>query len=247
MSANAKSAWRLTRRRGTLGIVGDFYNDMAATMLDGEKTQRGQWEFADVYNLDIGIRVEVKARNSNNAFGIRIKQKESYEGEPPFPFSNTLYCLVSYAHRGPWQENATRPNLLRNSRGLKAKYALLARAVFKVYLIDLPLITAMQKKSGVEETFFAGRENQPTLKLGRQSHLERFRKGLFEETMREHHLDPARWVMTENKVGFEVSIPNGMDGEIFTNPVEFKLITLLRKGLHRRIDTVLRSKVLTPK
>jgi hypothetical protein len=236
MGASATSEWLLARRRGTLDVVGNFYNHVTASLIQGELTQRGKPEYADAFNLDIGIRVEAKGRNSNNPFGIRISQKEIYDEEPPFPLTDTAYCLFSYNHRGTRDENGNRPSsLMRESHSRKSKYDTLAAHTVSAYFLDLRIINAMIKTYDLRDTFFAGRIGEHTLEIGRRSHLIHFKNGTFEEMMRSIGLSPVRWVRTVERIRLEVAVYDEEFDRVFTNTTSFKLVTVLPRSTHKRV------------
>lgn len=236
MGVSATSEWLLARRRGTLDVVGNFYNQVTASLIQGELTPHGRPEYADAFNLDIGVRVEAKGRNSNNPFGIRISQKEIYDEDPPFPITDTAYCLFSYNHRGTRDENGNRPSsLMRESHSRKDKYRTLAAHTVSAYFLDLRIINAMIKTYSVKDTFFAGRIGEHTLEIGRRSHLIHFKNGTFEEMMRTIGLSPVRWVRAVEHIRLKVAVYDEEFGKVFTNLTNFKLITVLPRPTHKRI------------
>lgn len=247
MGADAKSNWRKMRQKNTLGRVGEFYQCLVANLLDCTITEQGNTEYADMYNETLGIRVEVKARDNNHAFGISVDQKRVYEKEPPFPLNDTLYALVTFRNSKRRGTSDKRPRgvqsdtfseLARLNRKSQQQ-EFLAGKVDEVFLLDLEIISALERTHGTRVGHFAGRAGEDSIVLRRTELREYFRNGSFAQGMRAFGLYPSGWVRRSS----EVRVTMFLRGAVLTS--EFTLVTVLRARLHKQIALVIQDKVLT--
>lgn len=250
VSSSAKGLeWRKMRHKNTLGRVGEFYQHLVAQLLSCVTADIGREEYGDIFSNDLGIRVEVKARDNKHLFGLGISQKRGYEDEPPFPLSYTLYALVTYRNNKRFGKNDKRPRGLRaiNHSPLARlahkheQHQFLAGKIDEIYLLDIEVINALENLHGLKVGHFAGRAEEQSIVLSRTDLRRYFRNGSFGDVTRELGLKSKRgWARSENNVAMSLVV----DERSFEP--RFTLVTVLRKSLHAQILEVVRPKILTP-
>lgn len=200
-----------------------------------------------MYNEELGIRVEVKARDNNHAFGIGVDQKRVYEGDPPFPLTDTLYALVTFRNSrrravGDRKPRGIRSDTFSELARLSRKsqqQEFLAGKVDEVFLLDLEIVNALERVHGTRLGHFAGRAGEASIVLRRTELREYFRNGSFAHSMRLLGLRSSGWVCRSN----EARVIMLLKGAVLTS--EFTLVTVTRPRLYKQIASVIKDKVLT--
>jgi hypothetical protein len=240
-----------TTKKGKHRKTGKFFEHMLAEMLACEISARdlpGSTAWADIHSNDLGIRIEVKSKGDVKIPEIRVSQVREYEEEPPFPITHSLYAIALYKGTGPLTRNGPRPRgfsektkMVSLMRDLKtdAEYnQFFASHAQTVYLLDLRIIQAFEKKLGVHSCRHIGRREEMAIRLGRTTLDEHFGDASFEDSLKQLRLQPAGWA----KGVYPMQVHFRIDSQRLSS--KFTLVTVLRKNLHADIARVIAKKTL---
>ncbi len=249
MRAPANYNWRRSRQKDTQIKVGRIYEHLVARVLGCEISRQDEYTYADVHSIDLGIRVEVKARGDNNPFGLHIEQMDQYEDDLPFPLSHTLYALVPYRSRRWIKAEEERPrkfskktthiSMLRSLKTDRERNEFWARNVEFIYLLDFQIVKGLLALLGSRREHFAGRKSEDTLVGNRTTLTSLFQDESFATAMRTLGLSASGWA----KGVYPTSTEFTLDSQRLSS--EFTLITVLRRSLHAKIAPQLCNKAVT--
>ncbi len=234
------------RSRGldTQGMVGNFFQHLMTQILECDPTPRGYPAWGDMSSLDLQIRVESKSRGDVNSLEIRAHQIREYEEDPPFPLEYSLYSLAYYQSTERFKAGQPRPrgfspktsqySLIRSIKNEGDMYQFLSSHIKGIYLVDLSIVTAFEKKFGAKPCRMVGRREETAVQIGWERVNELLGEDAsFIEGLQKLKLRPTSWAKGVYPMHITCTI-----GDV-TFPVRFTLITLLKKPLNARIAYIL--------
>ncbi|MEX2010196.1 MAG: hypothetical protein WD874_00095 [Parcubacteria group bacterium] len=217
---------------------GHFFEQLGLAIVGGE-INREHRQFGDIVNDELSLGVEVKAGDSNNGLGIRVGQKRMYEEVQRlgFPYSHFAYLLCCYVNESSPQKirgkRSPRPlSLLKNKW---EKYSFFARDVNKVFLLDLAVMNALEKKVGITTCRHPEREEEEDIRIRRRE-LEPFCNGNGTAYLKTLGLDPRKWLIGKYDLGVSVEIwDSESDGPMYYSP-RFPFYTVLPAKFHHKFQ-----------
>lgn len=243
MRAIANYNWRRSRQKDTQIKAGRIYEHLVAQVLGCEISRQDEYEYADLHSIDLGIRVEVKARGDNNPFGLHTEQMDQYENDLPFPLSHTLYALVPYRSRRRIKAEEERPRkfsrkttMISMLRFLKTDWErneFWAANVEFIYLLDFRIVKGLLALLGSKKGHFAGRKSEDALVVNRTTLTSLFQDESFATAIRTLSLSASGWA----KGVYPTRTRFTLDGQRLSS--NFTLITVLRRSLHAKIASQL--------
>lgn len=249
MGEPANYNWRRSRQKDLQQKVGRLYERMMKSALSCELSPRGHPELADLFSVDLGIRVDVKARGDNNSLDLRVSQIDEYGEEAPFPIEHTLYALVPYKSSLSLNKQSIRPrgiskktkmlSLLRSIRGDHNLNLFLSANVNLVYLLDIRIINALRRNLGHTVNRLAGRPGQETVSITRTKLIDLFGDSEFEKSLRSLKLDPRGWA----KGVYPLRTMFEHEGHSYSS--NFTLVSVVRKRLHANLAKMFANKAIT--
>ncbi len=240
MRQATKENWFDLRRENRTTKTGKLYEYLFAQTLGCEIAEHGKPEFADMFNFDLGFRVELKSRGELNSFEIRVNQVSEYEESIPFPLTHTLYAIVPYHNTRRLTLGGKRPSgfskktsMVSLTRGLKTdqeRNRFWAENIQTSYLVDLRIISAMRTKLQTHSCRMIGRGHEQAIRLGRTALAEFFGDdSSFASTLRTLGLNASGWA----KGVYPLHVRFPIDEQRLSS--RFTLVTVLRKGLHAKV------------
>ena len=218
------SSWMRMRRKNTTGRVGEFYARLIQSVVGG--TAGSSFDNgSDILNHQLGFEVEVKASSNNQHFRISSSQKLRYLEKTPFPLDCFLYALCSY--RGKGSDKRSRLSRCRTKAEL---FGVLAERTDEVYLFDIEILNAFERKLGVLTGRYVGNgAKEEVFTMQRKRDIRLFWNGRRLESMNSLGLRSSDW--TFGSVELEENLSVG--GRIYA--ASFTLFTALRPSIHRKL------------
>lgn len=244
MATSVRSNGRKVRLdNNNRGRVGEFFQHLAIEAIGGQFVKKEEdLRYGDIADWKLRLGVEVKSSDNGHPFRIRIKQKRTYE-EILFPLDCFAYCLCSYRNR----VSARKIEGYLRTRGKKAKtmtllhrfdkksdqFKLLSQKVDDVFLLDIEVMNALEKKMGIYPSSHPGRQGEQEMRLRRRD-LRPLVNGSFSPIMTELGLDPKDWVSGKYLIEKSVVIPSTDLKTSQTYNTKFVLYTIFRKQFHKK-------------
>lgn len=252
MATSARCEKRALPSRTNTVLIGSFFEAGLAHLLNCQLSEYGKPELADIYNPDLGFRVEVKARDHGHAFGLKVSQKNKYlKNNLPFPdsFEHTLYALATYRRSLEWVSKKFGPrgrseNYISRLLRLESEHEkceLLASTWMSVYLIDIQIINALQEVFGVSRSRHLGQrdEHDIVIRQGRDPMLPQlFCRQNFTKTLEMAGLKARDWRGFEREVKshFKFSTrDNQGEWQEQSYSTHFRLVAVTQKDLSRNL------------
>lgn len=248
-----RSNWQKARDANTNGNSGQFGELLMAKILDCELSSeralvgdQSSQDFADIYNEDLGFRVEVKTCCNKAPFQIRLKQLRRYgiNAHLPFPITDTLYALVSYKNQ---TAQKTKKGVKKNKNEGQKNFSPLSRLPMKwhrikfiaertdeIYILDRRIVRQLKRHVPVKDKPKPGRGNGPAMVANRTKIRKLLRDSTIEELAENFSIKPRHWVREIRTIDSTTVV----DGVEYS--VSCRLITILPKLTHERIAQTIR-------
>lgn len=253
MGARAVVKGRMAPRTNTT-LIGDFFETALAKLLNCRVADYGQPLYGDIYNEAQSFRVEVKARDHQHPFGLNLKQKEFYEhNNLPFPhdFSHTLYAAFMYKRDVKWSKRVRSRNGWSNHyvssltllKTEQEKLELLASLTRTVWLLDIEVISALQRKLGTgmsTHPVHARDKEEQEITLWREDLEEMFCRESFAETLDDLGLCRNEWrgASRNIRLGFDFwtrDPDDEFEGSERPYSARFNLVSVLRRDFSKTL------------
>lgn len=127
----------LERTWRVVPIVGNFFEELAGLIFNGQRVLNQQNGNPDIINESMELGIEVKASGSDDSLRLCLEQLEGHRSNSKgFPFSWFIYALFDYhTPRGVGKQR-----LLSRQKNESAIRSLLLDSVSRVYILDLEFI-----------------------------------------------------------------------------------------------------------
>jgi hypothetical protein len=243
MATSVRSNGRKVRlNNNNRGRVGEFFEHLAKATVGGEFNENEDIRYGDLIDLKLYLGVEVKSSDNGHPFRIGLNQKRRYE-EMLFPLDHFAYCFCSYKN----YVRAKRAEGLLRTRGRKAgmitllhrydkkaeQFKVLADTVDEVFLIDLEVMNALEKKIGIFPSSHPGRQGEREMRLIRRD-LRPLVNGSFTKLISDMGLSPEEWTLGKFDLERTISIESETSNKSETYTSRFTLHTILKQDLHKR-------------
>lgn len=245
----ARRVWLRSRANDTQGKVGGFFQHLVARLLGCKISPHGHPEWADLFSIDLQIRVESKARGDVNSLEIRTGQIREYEEEPPFPLEHSLYALGFYQSTRRFRKGDQRPrgfspktsqiSLMRSIRTESELYSFLSEHIQSLHLLDLKVVKALESHLGTRPCLMVGRSEETAVRVSRTRLDELFGEDeSFAKVLKTLKLSPSGWA----KGVYPIHVGFNIGGQELRS--KFTLVTVLRKGLHAAVAREIANRTL---
>lgn len=231
--ARARKGPRKPKSKAGRNLAGQFFERFALPLVGGELST--DQDLGDIVNDTLSLGVEVKAADSNNGHTLRVEQKDKYlrMRDIGFPLEHFAYLLCCYPNDVGKKKGMRQRRPLSVLKSNKEREAYLAGNVDRVFLLDIEIINAFERKFGTIPCRHPFRGDELDIPV-RRGALKPFTNGATASWLKDLGLTPCDFRRGEYNLRTTVCIQDRSTEEVRTYTPDFLFITVLKKDFHEK-------------